>query len=149
MRFCQRSGKVDVFRTEVQACPASEPSLLNALEYDLTQEDSDTSEQDEVGTQVEVRTRRLRLVWSQEARSQWHQEVRVAEGAIRELARRIGSVPFGQGCSTAEVVAVECACPVGCGRFFSVDSSRSTGLAQISSSISEPINFHENNLSAI
>ena len=33
--------------------------------------------------------------WSQEDRHQWHQEVRVAEGAIRELAGRIGSVPLG------------------------------------------------------
>ena len=38
-------------------------SLINALECDLTQEDSDTIEHDEVGTQVGVETRRLRLVW--------------------------------------------------------------------------------------
>ena len=128
-------------------------SLINALEYDLTREDSDTSEHDKVATQVGVQTRRLRLVWSQEEnlpRSQWHQEVRVAEGVIRELAARIGSVPH-QG-SLSRAVRQQRWSPLNVPIMWAAaGSSASTPvvdwLAQILSSIREPINFHENHLS--
>ena len=81
-------------------------------------------------------------------RTQWHQEVRVAEGVIRELAA--SSVPHEGPLPRA--VRRQRWSPLNVPIMWAAaGSSASTPvvdwLARISSSISEPFNFHENNLS--
>ena len=73
--------------------------VVNALEFDLTQQDSDSEVQSCSDTESVVQPcRRLQLVWDAhvaDPRRAWHPEARGVEGLFHNLASRIGAVPEG------------------------------------------------------
>ena len=131
--------------------------VVSALEFDLTQLDSD---HDVSGSETEscatdplpasgnaIRDRRLRLIWSQE----WHPDARAAECMMRELGNRIGNVPAGSPVPRA--VRQQRWSPLNVPLMWAAASRSDTTpvlqwLSQAGSRIVEPIEFHESHISA-